>query len=137
MICYICNSEKIRIKHKGVRDNPNINVKECQSCGLVSLDSFLHISDSFYEDSKMYTFPISIDELSKMERDMIENKICYGIFISLQTNLVGFKTIDFHAFKDKNGKEYFVFIIGKMIDNISLIDIGIKFINSLKFINSD
>lgn len=62
MICYLCNSEKIGIKHKGVRDNPNINVKECQSCGLVSLDSFLHISDSFYEDSKMHNFPISIDE---------------------------------------------------------------------------
>ena len=82
-------------------------------------------------ESKNYQTNISVDELSKMERDMVENKINYGIFISLQSNLVGFKTIDFHAFKDKNGKEYFIFIIGKMIDNISLIDIGIKFINSL------
>lgn len=85
MICYICNSEKIRIKHKGVRDNPNINVKESQSCGLVSLDSFLHISDSFYEDSQMQASAVSIDEwLNQTKnddsrrindlRDLIRNK---------------------------------------------------------------
>jgi len=62
---------------------------------------------------------------------MLENQINYGIFISLQSNLIGFNTIDFHTFKNKNGEEFFIFIIGRLINNINLIDIAIKFINSL------
>ena len=62
---------------------------------------------------------------------MIENKIDYGVFISLQSDLIGFKTLDFHTFKDKNNKEYFIFIIGRMVNNINLIDVSIKFINTL------
>ena len=82
-------------------------------------------------ESKNYQTNISIDELHKMERDMLENQINYGIFISLQSDLIGFKTIDFHTFKNKNGEEFFIFIIGRLINNINLIDIAIKFINSL------
>ena len=82
-------------------------------------------------ESKNYQTNISVDELHKMERDMLENQINYGIFISLQSNLIGFKTIDFHTFKNKNGEEFFIFIIGRLINNINLIDIAIKFINSL------
>ena len=82
-------------------------------------------------ESKNYQTNISIDELTKMERDMIENKIDYGVFISLQSDLIGFKTLDFHTFKDKNNKEYFIFIIGRMVNNINLIDVSIKFINTL------
>tara|TARA_B110000908_G_C10254981_1_gene454768 strand:- start:1740 stop:2900 length:1161 start_codon:yes stop_codon:yes gene_type:complete len=82
-------------------------------------------------ESKNYQTNISINELNKMERDMLENKITYGIFLSLQSDLIGFKPIDFHTFKNKNGDEYFIFIVGRLVNNISLIDIAIKFINSL------
>lgn len=35
-------------------DNPELEVFECVSCGLVSLSSFDHIRDGFYESSKMH-----------------------------------------------------------------------------------
>lgn len=82
-------------------------------------------------ESKNYQTNISIDELDKMKRDMKENKINYGIFVSLQSDLIGFKTLDFHTFKDKDNNEYFIFIIGRLIKNINLLDVAIKFINSL------
>tara|TARA_B110000977_G_scaffold154054_1_gene195750 strand:- start:4307 stop:5404 length:1098 start_codon:yes stop_codon:yes gene_type:complete len=82
-------------------------------------------------ESKNYQTNISVDELNKMKRDMLENKINHGIFVSLQSDLIGFKSLDFHTFKDKNGNEYFIFIIGRLIKNINILDIAIKFINNL------
>lgn len=81
-------------------------------------------------ESKNYQTNISTDELEKMKRDMKENKINYGIFLSMQSDLIGHKTLDFTTFSDNNQK-YFIFIIGKFVNNINLIDVGIKFINSL------
>ena len=36
-----------------VRDMPEISIRQCDDCGLVFLDSFEHINDKFYEESKM------------------------------------------------------------------------------------
>lgn len=38
-----------------VRDNTDIEVLECASCGLVFLSSFDHIRDGFYESSEMHS----------------------------------------------------------------------------------
>lgn len=81
-------------------------------------------------ESKNYQTNISTDELEKMKRDMKENKINYGIFLSMQSDLIGHKTLDFTTFTENN-KSYFIFIIGKFAHNINLIDVGIKFINSI------
>lgn len=82
-------------------------------------------------ESKNYQTNIAVEELNKMKRDMLENKINYGIFVSLQSDLIGFKSLDFHTFRDKKNNEYFIFIIGRLISNINILDIAIKFINSL------
>ena len=37
-----------------VRDNPELEILECVSCGLVFLSSFDHIKDGFYENSKAH-----------------------------------------------------------------------------------
>jgi len=52
MICYLCDG-KMKNIHDGCRDNDKINVCECSSCGLVSLDSFDHITDDFYAEGNM------------------------------------------------------------------------------------
>lgn len=52
--CYLCGNTNGRVIHKGVRDNQNIDVLECDLCGLVFLSSFDHINDSFYEDGNMF-----------------------------------------------------------------------------------
>ena len=43
-VCYLCKSDKSKVRHRGVRDDPSINVLECEGCGLVFLDAFAQIS---------------------------------------------------------------------------------------------
>ena len=52
--CYLCKSNKSKVIHRGVRDNPNINVLKCEDCGLVFLDTFAQITKDFYQTSKMH-----------------------------------------------------------------------------------
>lgn len=83
MNCYLCKSEK-NAKVKGsVRDMPNLQILKCQECGLVFLNSFDHIYDSFYEESKMLEDLTSVEswrretESDDMRRfNSIRNEIC-------------------------------------------------------------
>jgi len=53
MNCYICNNKK-STKVKGtVRDIPELAILKCTRCGLVYLENFDHITDSYYENSEM------------------------------------------------------------------------------------
>jgi len=52
--CYLCGDTEFSKRSCSVRDNPELVVFECVSCGLVFLSSFDHIRDGFYEKSGMY-----------------------------------------------------------------------------------
>ena len=52
--CYLCGGIKFNKRPGSVRDNPELEVFECASCGLVFLSSFDHIKDDFYENSEMH-----------------------------------------------------------------------------------
>ena len=52
--CYLCGGTKFNKRPGNVRDNPELEVLECVSCGLVFLSSFDHIRDDFYENSEMH-----------------------------------------------------------------------------------
>ncbi len=53
MKCYLCeNTDFLDVKGQ-VRDNPDIKIRKCSSCGLVFLDDCSHIDDKFYENSGM------------------------------------------------------------------------------------
>jgi len=52
--CYLCGSVKFDKRSGSVRDNPELEVFECASCGLVFLSSFDHIIDGFYKSSEMH-----------------------------------------------------------------------------------
>jgi 2-polyprenyl-3-methyl-5-hydroxy-6-metoxy-1,4-benzoquinol methylase len=54
-----------------LRDNPNIEVLECTSCGLVFLSHSSHIYEGFYESSKMHNNETADIEmwLEETERD--------------------------------------------------------------------
>ena len=54
MKCYLCGSNSYKTRPGKVRDNLDLSVIECENCGLVSLSSFDHISDSFYQKSGMH-----------------------------------------------------------------------------------
>jgi len=70
--CPLCYSEKIsKVRGSKVRDNNKLKVLECENCGLQFLDSFDHIDDKFYSESKM----ISTDEGTDLKTHLKENKI--------------------------------------------------------------
>ena len=52
--CYLCGGTEFNKRLGSVRDNPDIEVLECASCGLVCLSSFDHIRNAFYENSEMH-----------------------------------------------------------------------------------
>jgi len=53
MNCYLCQSDKKERVEGKVRDIPDLSILRCSDCGLVFLESFDHISDTFYEEAKM------------------------------------------------------------------------------------
>ena len=52
--CYLCGATEFNERPGSVRDNPELKVLECTSCGLVFLSSFDHIKDGFYKSSEMH-----------------------------------------------------------------------------------
>jgi SAM-dependent methyltransferase len=52
--CYLCNSTDLKARKGSVRDNKELKILECSSCGLVFLSSFEHIKKGFYENSGMF-----------------------------------------------------------------------------------
>lgn len=54
MGCYICGSEKFKVREGEVRDKRELQVLECLDCSLVYLSDFSHVSEDFYEDSNMH-----------------------------------------------------------------------------------
>jgi len=52
--CQICDGTNFGKRNGKVRDNPEIEVLECQNCGLVFLSSDEYITNAFYENSQMH-----------------------------------------------------------------------------------
>lgn len=63
--CPLCESEKVRVIHKGVRDNPETIVYRCEECGMVFLGNIDDNSESNYENSDMHKaqYDISTDKI--------------------------------------------------------------------------
>lgn len=61
-LCYLCNSGHFAVRKGSVRGNETLQVLECTSCGLVTLSSFSHLSQTHYQDGKMHgEEPLSIE----------------------------------------------------------------------------
>jgi len=83
MSCYICGSCNAKSVILGVRDNPKLNVLECPNCGLVYLDSFDHIDDNLYKESRMPgglwhdSREAERDEIRRFEfcKELVRNKV--------------------------------------------------------------
>lgn len=54
MSCYLCNSDNYHLRKGAVRDAPEMQIIECDNCGLVSLSQIDHITPRFYENSGMH-----------------------------------------------------------------------------------
>lgn len=51
--CYLCQAKKFERVKGVVRDMPDMLVLKCKKCGLIFLENFDHITNGFYEESKM------------------------------------------------------------------------------------
>jgi len=52
--CYLCHATNFVPRKGNVRDNPALQVIECEACGLVTLTSIDHIRSKHYEESGMH-----------------------------------------------------------------------------------
>ena len=72
MKCYLCGSEKSHKREGKVRDNPSINILECDECGLVFLDT-QNTGDEFYEQNNMLN--VDYFKYTKRDKDTLSNQI--------------------------------------------------------------
>lgn len=63
--CYLCGKSEFKKRNGNVRDNSNLEIMECLSCGLVFLSSFDHIKNGFYESSGMHGSTIDIESWTR------------------------------------------------------------------------
>jgi hypothetical protein len=82
-------------------------------------------------ESKNYTTSVSKDELDKMERDMIEHNIKWGIFVSWNSNIIGKREFDIHTFSHK-GNNYVIIIISNLSKDSSRLDLAIQLLRKLR-----
>lgn len=70
MCCYLCSAQDYKLRKGTVRDNHNLEVRDCCDCGLVYLDKTTHISDSHYQESGMHIEnQITMEEWIKQTHD--------------------------------------------------------------------
>lgn len=91
MNCYLCRSDSFTVRKGSVRDYPSLKILECESCGLVMLDSFDHVHPGHYENSGMHGgAPISMEQwLNETEWDDQRR------FEMLKAAIVNRKVLDF------------------------------------------
>ena len=81
-------------------------------------------------ESKNYLNTVKKDEMVKMEYDMKFNHIRFGLFISINASVQGFRDMDFHTFQN-NGETYFVIILANLSNDINKLDLGYSMIRKL------
>ncbi len=89
--CYLCGSIEFNKRPGSVRDNPELGVLECVSCGLVFLSSFGHVKNGFYESSEMHGKKIPDTKAWLKETDVDDQRR----FQYLKSVLPNCKLLDF------------------------------------------
>lgn len=74
MKCYLCGSKKHHKREGKVRDNPDIEILECDECGLVFLDT-RDIGEDFYKQNNMLNS--NFFKLTQRDNDSLKNQILF------------------------------------------------------------
>lgn len=88
--CSLCQSKNIKTRYPYVRDSKELQVLECEDCGLVFLSSFDHVTDEFYEESGMLN---GTNDLKKYRQQSYKDDQRRAN--SLKDKLIGKKVLDF------------------------------------------
>lgn len=86
-------------------------------------------------ESKNYTTTINKDEINKLQSDMINHHIKWGILISFNSMIQGMRELDFHTFTHNN-ETYSIIMISNLSTDIHKLDLGLQIIRKL-IINFD
>jgi hypothetical protein len=81
-------------------------------------------------ESKNYTTTVNKDEIIKLQSDMINHHIKWGILISFNSGIQGMKELDFHTFSHNN-ETYFILMISNLSNDIHKLDLGLQIIRKL------
>lgn len=81
-------------------------------------------------ESKNYTKTVIKDEVEKMERDMIENNMKLGMFLSWNSGVQGMREFDIHSF-NHHGDNYNMIIISNLTKDMSRLDLGVQLIRKM------
>ena len=89
-LCYLCGGQSFVKRPSPVRDNEQLDILECRSCGLIFLSSFEHITEGFYEDSRMHGVDTGIENLVKDSATDDERR-----FLTLKSLITNHTVLDF------------------------------------------
>ena len=96
-------------------------------------DGWLTFSDNkiVMLESKNYNINVPMDEVFKMERDMKEHNIKWGLFVSWNSGVVSKREFDIHVFNHQGGT-YTIVMISNLARDESRLDLGIQVLNNLR-----
>ena len=95
-------------------------------------DAWLYLPDGkiIMLESKNYTTTINKDEITKLQSDMINHHIKWGILTSFNSMIQGMRELDFHTFTHNN-ETYSVIMISNLSTDIHKLDLGLQIIRKL------
>ena len=95
-------------------------------------DAWLHLPDNkiIMLESKNYTSTVNKDEIIKLQSDMITHNIIWGILVSFNSMIQGFKELDFHTFLHNN-QTYSIIMISYLSSDYHKLDLGLQIIRKL------
>lgn len=95
-------------------------------------DAWLYLPDGkiIMLESKNYTTTINKDEIVKLQSDMINHHIKWGILTSFNSMIQGMRELDFHTFTHNN-ETYSVIMISNLSTDIHKLDLGLQIIRKL------
>jgi hypothetical protein len=95
-------------------------------------DAWLYLPDNkiIMLESKNYTSTVNKDEVIKLQSDMITHNITWGILVSFNSMIQGFKELDFHTFLHNN-QTYSIIMISNLSCDYHKLDLGLQIIRKL------
>lgn len=95
-------------------------------------DAWLSLPDNkiIMLESKNYGTVVNKEEINKMQFDMINHNIKWGLFVSFNSSIQGMKEMDFYTFIH-NTETFFIIMISDLATDIHKLDLGLGIIRKL------
>jgi 2-polyprenyl-3-methyl-5-hydroxy-6-metoxy-1,4-benzoquinol methylase len=71
--CYLCHTTDLSIVEGKVRDYESMKILKCNNCGLIFLETFEHIDNMYYKESKM-VYETNLDIETWVKVNYIQNQ---------------------------------------------------------------